>query len=98
MSDSLQILPFSQDAALDGEPLHLTPAQFRVLALLMGNAGNTYSRAQIIEALYGTPYASTERAVDVVVWHLRKKLGVVADRLQTVRGAGYRYHQPVTCE
>ena len=89
--DSLEIRALEHDAFRDGVPLHLTDGEFRLLALLADHAGRVFSRTQIIETLHGTPYASTTRAVDVLVWGLRKKLGPAADRVQAVRGVGYRF-------
>ena len=88
--DSLEIRALEHDAFRDDVPLHLTDGEFRLLALLAEHAGQALSRVQIIETLHGTPYASTARAVDVLVWGLRKKLGPAADRVQAVRGVGYR--------
>jgi len=87
--DSLEIRALEHDAFRDGVPLHLTDGEFRLLALLAGNPGQAIPLVQIIEALHGTPYASTTRAVDVLVWGLRKKLGPAAGRVQAVRGVGY---------
>ena len=89
--DTLEIRAAEHDAFGNGVPLHLTDGEFRLLALLADNAGQAISRAQIIETLHGTPYASTTRAVDVLVWGLRKKLGPAAGRVQAVRGIGYRF-------
>jgi two-component system phosphate regulon response regulator PhoB len=49
-----------------------------------------YTRAQIVARIKGEDYPVTDRAVDVQVVSLRKKLGVFGERLETVRGVGYR--------
>jgi two-component system phosphate regulon response regulator PhoB len=57
---------------------------------LIHRKGRVYSRLQIIESLNGIDYMATERSVDVQVVGLRKKLMILKDYLETVRGIGYR--------
>ena len=87
----LEIRLLQKEAWLDGARLPLRVSEFRLLTLLAGRPNRAFSRAEIIETLHGTRFASTERAVDVVVCALRKKLGPAARRVQTVRGGGYRF-------
>jgi two-component system phosphate regulon response regulator PhoB len=51
------------------------------------------TRDQIIDAVRGEDYAVTDRAVDVQIVGLRKKLGKCADYVETVRGVGYRFKE-----
>jgi two-component system, OmpR family, alkaline phosphatase synthesis response regulator PhoP len=51
------------------------------------------SREQIVDAVRGEDYAVTDRAVDVQIVGIRKKLGKRADYIQTVRGVGYRFKE-----
>ncbi len=48
---------------------------------------------QIVNAVHGEGYAVTDRSVDVQVVGLRKKLGPAAQRIETVRGVGYRFKE-----
>jgi DNA-binding response OmpR family regulator len=70
----------------------LSPSQFRVLALLMGEPGRTLSRSELVERALGT--SAAERTVDVHVKELRRKLGPHGLQIETVRARGYRYAGP----
>jgi DNA-binding response OmpR family regulator len=77
---------------LDGQPVALTPREFSLLATLAEQPGRVFTRAQLLERVWGAEYYD-EHVVDVHVANLRHKLG--ADRnaaalLETVRGVGYR--------
>ena len=74
----------------DNKVLDLTPAEFALLRLLVSDCGTTFARRQIIDAAVGADSPSTERAVDVHVHALRRKLGQYQNVIATVRGAGYR--------
>lgn len=69
----------------------LTYTEFGILHFLAKHAGWVFSREQIVEGVKGKDYPVTDRAVDVQVAGLRKKLGAAADHVQTVRGVGYRF-------
>ena len=85
---------FSQyEAWLDNEKLELTPKEYEMLKLLAENAGKVFSREQLLEKIWGYEYFGDTRTVDVHVRHLRAKLAIdpaTAERLETVRGFGYR--------
>lgn len=78
-----------------GEPVFLTPTEFRLLRYLVENPRRPLSRATLIEAVWG--YASdigSDRTVDVHVRHLREKLEddpANPHWIVTVRGAGYKF-------
>ena len=61
------------------------------LALLAGNPGRVFTRNQIIRKVKGDNYSVTARAIDMQMVNLRRKLGEWADRIETVRGVGYRF-------
>ena len=69
----------------------LTYTEFGIVHFLAKHAGWVFSREQIVEGVKGKDYPVTDRAVDVQVAGLRKKLGAAADHVQTVRGVGYRF-------
>jgi two-component system phosphate regulon response regulator PhoB len=61
--------------------------------LLASRPGWVYSRTQIVDAVRGYDYHVTERSVDVHIVGLRRKLGDVGERIETVRGVGYRFRE-----
>ncbi len=56
----------------------------------MKRPGVVFSRYQIVDAVHGEDYPVTDRSVDVQIVGLRRKLGAYGDRIETVRGVGYR--------
>lgn len=87
---SLTLLPGQRRATLDNEELSLTCGEFDLLALLCARPGHVYTRSQIVARTKGDDYPVTDRAVDVQIVSLRRKLGAFGERLETVRGVGYR--------
>jgi two-component system response regulator RegX3 len=81
------------EVRVDGKPVHLTPSEFKVLALLARDPGRVFSRRQIMEHLWQSPYIGDERASDVHVSSLRRKIERDPgrpERILTVRGIGYK--------
>ena len=74
---------------VDGEEVHLTPTELRVLLLLTEEPGHVYSREKIAYTVWGYEWAGDSRVVDVHIQRLRKKIG--ARMIETVRGFGYRF-------
>ncbi len=75
-----------------GETVHLTRSEFRLLTLLSEEPERVYSRREIMEHLWQSPYVGDERAADIHISNLRRKLENDPrnpERLLTVRGAGY---------
>jgi two-component system phosphate regulon response regulator PhoB len=87
----LVIHPGRHEVLIHEQPLQLTSTEFRVLCLLTRRPGWVFSRQQIIEATPGHEASVTERSVDVHIVSLRRKLGPYGDRIETVRGVGYRF-------
>ncbi len=79
-----------REASINGKPLDLTFTEFEILRLLAKRPGWVYSRSRIVNEIKGSDYPVTERAVDVQIVGLRKKLGD-ADLIETVRGVGYKF-------
>ena len=78
--------------SLDGEPVHLTRSEFRLLALLAEQPERVFSRREIMEHLWQSPYVGDERAADIHISNLRRKIEPEPrnpERLVTVRGVGY---------
>ena len=78
-------------------PLQLGPAEYRLLHFFMTHAERVYSRAQLLDRVWGGSVYVEERTVDVHIRRLRKALEPVQldGMVQTVRGAGYRFSASV---
>lgn len=75
-----------------GEPVELTPHEYRILRKLMNHPDRVFDRRSLIRSIYGNAEAISPKAIDVHVHHLRSKLGKDAgNMIQTVRGFGYRF-------
>ncbi|MEY8263581.1 MAG: winged helix-turn-helix domain-containing protein, partial [Bermanella sp.] len=74
--------------------LDIGPTEFRLLQFFMTHQERAYSRAQLLDQVWGGNVYVEERTVDVHIRRLRKTLGSNFDYLiQTVRGTGYRFSQ-----
>ena len=81
----------------DGRPLPVKPKAFELLAFLIRNAGQVFSREQLLERVWGYDYAGESRTVDVHVHWLRARIEADVAQpvyLQTVRGVGYVFRWP----
>jgi two-component system phosphate regulon response regulator PhoB len=79
------------EVLLDGKLVNLTLTEFKVLHFLARKPGRVFTRYQIVDATKGDDYVVTDRAVDVQVVGLRKKLGQAGKLIETVRGVGYKF-------
>jgi two-component system response regulator RegX3 len=82
----------SDTVEVDGEPVSLTPSEFKILCLLASTPGSTQSRRQIMEHLWGSTHVGDEHTCEVHVSALRRKIErdpAAPTRLITVRGEGY---------
>ena len=75
---------------VDDAPLKLTSHEYRLIAYLAHHAGAVVSRTELTEHLYDQDFDRDSNTIEVFVGRLRKKLGAHSDRLETVRGLGYR--------
>jgi two-component system phosphate regulon response regulator PhoB len=75
--------------------VHLGPTEFRLLEYLMEKPGRVFSRAQLLDGVWGMAVEIDERTVDVHVGRLRKALsrGRERDPIRTVRGSGYSFDE-----
>jgi two-component system phosphate regulon response regulator PhoB len=78
-------------AMVDGEPLSLTRSEFRLLDALIRQPGRVFRRSELIDAALGEDTIVMERTIDVHIRAIRKKLGLKAHVVETVRGVGYRF-------
>src|SRR5579863_9143721 len=102
--DRVAALLIAGDLSLDRENwrvsrgdrnVHLGPTEFRLLEYLMAKPGRVFSRAQLLDSIWGFSAEIDERTVDVHVGRLRKALsrGKERDPIRTVRGAGYAFDE-----
>jgi two-component system alkaline phosphatase synthesis response regulator PhoP len=89
--DDLVIHPGRNEVLVAGTLVDLTFTEFRVLHFLASRPGWVFTRYQIVNAVRGDDYSVTDRAVDVQIVGLRKKLGPYGKYIETVRGVGYRF-------
>jgi DNA-binding response OmpR family regulator len=87
----LSLEPEAHCAMLGGHPLDLSPTEFSLLHLLLRNRGRAFSRAYLLDTVWGESYVSGDRSVDNAVLRLRKKLGDLGEAIETVWGVGYRW-------
>lgn len=87
----LVIDPGRHEVHVGEKAVQLTFTEFKLLQLLAGRPGWVFTRYQIVNAIRGQDYVVTDRAVDVQVVGLRKKLGKAGRYIETVRGVGYRF-------
>ena len=77
-----------------GESVSLTFSEYEILVLFAAHPGRVFTRGQIIRQIKGEDYPVTDRAVDVQIVNLRRKLGEWgAAHIETIRGIGYRLTQ-----
>ncbi|NNJ12361.1 response regulator transcription factor [Chloroflexales bacterium ZM16-3] len=85
------------EARLAGAPLALTSLEYDLLAALAAHPGRAFTRAQLLDRVWGDTYFGDDHVVDVHIANLRKKLGddpAQPQFIATVRGVGYRFVEP----
>lgn len=83
--------PRARTVTRDGHPIDVTAAEFDVLELLLRSAGRVVTRDELANRLYQRDSTPFDRAIDVHVSHLRKKLDIPRNWLRTIRGSGYQF-------
>lgn len=76
-----------------GKLLDVTALEFSIVEFLSRSPGRVYTREQMLENVWKEGRFIVDRAVDVHVRNLRKKLGAFQDYIETVRGVGYRFKE-----
>jgi two-component system phosphate regulon response regulator PhoB len=89
----LTINPGRYEVLVQGQPVDLTVTEFRLLSMLARRPGWVFTRSQLVEGVHGDDYPVSDRAVDVQIVGLRRKLGDAAVYVETVRGVGYRFKE-----
>lgn len=76
----------------DGRPIRLTAQDWGLLSLFLERPHRLLSRAQIMDLLHGQDAGPFDRAIDLAISRLRRKLPGVGERIETLRGEGYRFN------
>jgi two-component system phosphate regulon response regulator PhoB len=84
----------SHRVLVDNQPIDLTRSEFRLLETLIRQPGRAFDRSELIDAALGEDTLVLERTIDVHIRAIRRKLGDLADTIETVRGVGYRFREP----
>jgi DNA-binding response OmpR family regulator len=96
--DSFLTIDYTQRAVqVAGEPVALTPLEFRLLGAFVRNRNQVLSHEQLIELAWGLGRAGGRDQLKLYVGYLRRKLGNVQDGespIESIRGFGYRYNVP----
>lgn len=91
----LHLDPITYEVTLESKLIDLAPTEFRLLRFLMANPGRVFSRAQLLDQVWGDHVFIEERTVDVHIRRLRQAFGPDREHLvETVRGAGYKLLVP----
>jgi DNA-binding response OmpR family regulator len=91
VAGELLIDPLARRVEIAGTPVELTVKEYDLLLILARHPGRSFSRAYLLDQLWGEEYEGGERTVDTHVVRLRRKLGDVGERIATVWGVGYRF-------
>ena len=89
----LEVDPTAREVRVGGEPVELTKLEFDLLDVLSAEPRVAFSRAQLLERVWGPRWFGDDHVVDVHLANLRRKLGDDASAqryIRTVRGVGYR--------
>jgi two-component system, OmpR family, alkaline phosphatase synthesis response regulator PhoP len=89
----LTIDPGRHEVRAKDQKIDLTRTEFNILRTLARRPGLVLSRYQIVDLVHGDDYPVTDRAIDVQIVSLRKKLGPCGKYIETVRGVGYRFKE-----
>ncbi|HAP03353.1 MAG: winged helix-turn-helix domain-containing protein [Candidatus Weimeria sp.] len=92
-SGSIKIDVLRHIVTSNGKEIVLTLKEFELLKMLILNSGVVLTREQLLEDIWGYNFDGETRTVDVHVRSLRQKLGKEGDRIETVRGVGYRIRE-----
>ena len=87
----LMIDPARHEVRIKDQALSLTRSEFDILTTLARKPGRVFTRYEIVDSLHGGQYVVSDRAIDVQITYLRKKLGPYKHYIETVRGVGYRF-------
>jgi two-component system response regulator CpxR len=88
---ALRLIPSAREVWCGGQPVSMTTIEYDILEFLTRAAGRVVARDELSTALYRRRASPFDRALDVHVSHVRKKLGAQGSLITTVRGVGYLF-------
>jgi DNA-binding response OmpR family regulator len=94
LAGELEIDTNGHRVTLEGDPIHLTRIEFKILATLAQHPGQTFSRSQLLDRLHGTVFEGYDRSVDAHIKNLRRKIEYDPSDpcyILTVYGVGYKF-------
>jgi two-component system, OmpR family, alkaline phosphatase synthesis response regulator PhoP len=89
--DNLEIDRSSYRVSLAGKDIFFPRKEFELLYFLASHPGRVYSRDTLLNQIWGEGAYVVERTVDVHIFKVREKLGRLGERIETVKGVGYRF-------
>lgn len=87
----LHISPAQRSVKLAGQEVELTPKEYDLLVLLASHPGWVFKREVLLQQIWGDSYEGFDRTIDNHITRLRKKLGPLGEKIDTVWGVGYRF-------
>ncbi len=87
---NLYVNPLRHIVWVDGKEVVLTLKEFELISLLISRQGIVFTRAQLLDEIWGYGFDGESRTVDVHIRTLRQKLGSAGNYIETVRGIGYK--------
>jgi len=86
----LSLNQVTYEVAVEGGQVELTLKEYQLLLFLVKNPGRVFTRAELLDHVWGAEYFGGTRTVDVYIRRLRAKTGGAGEMLETIRGVGYR--------
>lgn len=90
----LSVDPVRHRVFADGVELSLRPLEYKLIATFLEHPGVVFSRAELLEEVWGIKPETHTRTVDTHIRRLRERLGKLGDAIETVQGFGYRLRDP----
>ncbi len=92
---NIKIDDIKKVVTIDDNEIELTRFEYKILKIFISNIGTVFSRSQLLSYLRGDDgFDISERAIDVQILNLRRKLGEVGSNIETIRGVGYKLREP----
>ena len=89
-SGGISLNPDEHIVTANGARVELTYKEYELLRLFLQHPGMAFTRDQLMEKVWGTDYYGETRTIDMHIRTLRQKLGAYGEKIETVRGVGYR--------
>ena len=87
--------PSSRQVFLEGTPLDLTAIEYEIMARLVESAGTIVTRERLTSEVFGRELHPQDRALDIHISNLRRKLGPHGSLIVTARGTGHMLRAPI---